>query len=138
MALEIVSRAEVAQDGQSHGPIPAPDSDVAAAEDAEGWRPFKEGDIAVYYSKLGNLECDGQTMSITRDYHYELVKRKAARYVDCDGERVDYQWGYCAKFLTGDSAGEEYFFPAYQLRSPRSEITHVRLVSEFAHQRGAK
>ena len=105
---------------RNRGLIPDPGYEVAKARDAEGWRPLKVGDVAVHYK--------GETLLIIRGYDYELILGKTCRYVCSDGLRREYRWGYSAKVLTGNHAGEEYFFPAHEIRSARSEITHVRLV----------
>ena len=52
------------------------------------------------------------------------MKDKSAPYVDPDGNRVRYAWGYVVRGL----GGTPFFSPAHQLRGIDGNIGYLRLV----------
>lgn len=78
---------------------------------------FRIGDIAM---------CYGDKVIITGEFSYRRVNSNDGPLIDDDGRRIFYAWGYTARSLSG---GNEYFWPAHQLRQKDGKIKHLKLVS---------
>lgn len=91
----------------------------AALEEASdgGDARFHVGDIAV---------CYGDKVIITGEFSYRRVNSNNGSLIDDDGRRIFYAWGYTARNLSG---GNEYFWPAHELRQKDGKIKHLKLVS---------
>lgn len=90
----------------------------------EDFARFEVGDAARYWSEHVGDPIDGERVVITGAYTLRTVPSKKGVYVDRNGERINYRWGYLARL-----GGREYFVPAYQLQRLDYSCGHLQLAA---------
>lgn len=83
---------------------------------------FNVGDICMYWNP--GHEGHGEKLEITSAFEFSRVRDPAGRFIDKDGDRIDYRWGYRAREI----GGRPYFYAAYELLDIDHSIRHIRLV----------
>lgn len=83
---------------------------------------FKVGDACVWWCP--GSDNHGEKLEITKGFQFCRHNSLTGRFIDKDGYRFDYQWGYWARAI----ADKPYFYPAYELRDIDHGIRHIRLV----------
>lgn len=84
---------------------------------------FNVGDVCTYWKP--GYEGHGEKLEITTAFEFCCVRDSAGRFIDKDGDRIDYRWGYRAREIGGKS----HFYAAYELLDRDHSIRHIRLVS---------
>ena len=83
---------------------------------------FNVGDVCVYWNP--GYEFHSEKLEITEAYSFMRVYNPTGRFIDTDGERFDYRWGYAARAI----GGKPSFYAAHDLLEPDHSIRHIRLV----------
>lgn len=84
---------------------------------------FKVGDVCIYWRP--NYESHGVRLEIVGRYDfYQIADDDDGPYLDDQGNRVRYAWGYLAREL----GVKEFFYAAHRLRDLDCSIRHLRLV----------
>ena len=83
---------------------------------------FNVGDVCIYWAPGHDFH--GEKLEITKAYQFMRANTPTGRFIDTDGKRFDYVWGYVAREI----GGEPCFFSAHELRDIDHNIRHIRLV----------
>lgn len=102
--------------------IEDPGMDAARLAACDSPAKFKVGDVCLYCNPRDRNH--GEKMEITGGFHYTRVNDIAGRFIDKDGKRFDYRWGYTARAI----GGEPYFYAAHELMDTSHRIFHIRLI----------
>lgn len=84
---------------------------------------FKVGDVCVYWGH--DYENHGEKLEITGAFGFYHVTSFTGRFINADGNRFDYKWGYVTRAI----GGEPFFCAAHELLDIDHSIRHIRLVS---------
>jgi hypothetical protein len=95
---------------------------AALAQHHETEARFNVGDVCVYWNP--EHEAHGTKVEIVRGFGLCLLSDDDGPYIDGEGGRVSYQYGYLARKL----GGKEIFFRAHELRDEDWNLRHIRLV----------
>lgn len=68
---------------------------------------------------------DGTMVEIVGDYKLWRVRNPNGVYVDKDGDRLDYKFGYLARA----PGRESFFFPPCELFEPDGSVRYLMLVA---------
>lgn len=99
---------------------PGIDAAWLAARDSPA--KFKVGDVCLYCNPRDRNH--GEKMEITQGFHYTHVNDVAGRFINKNGKRFDYRWGYMARAI-----GEKpYFYAAHELMDTDYRTRHIRLI----------
>lgn len=100
------------------------DPGYEAAKEASLASParFNVGDVCVCWQPGHGDHLE--KMEITSPFGFRRVNHSDGHFIDKDGDRFSYQWGYLARAI-GD---ESYFYAAHELRNLNHRISHIRLV----------
>ncbi len=100
------------------------DPGYEAAKEASLASParFNVGDVCVCWQPGHGDHLE--KMEITSPFGFRRVNDSDGHFIDKDGDRFSYQWGYLARAI-GD---ESYFYAAHELRDLNYCISHIRLV----------
>jgi hypothetical protein len=88
---------------------------------------FRVGEKVRYWSEWNDDPDDGARMVVSGEYALRKVHSEGGAFVDADGERFDYRWGYLAVRRDG-SGPSEFFYPALNLQTLDCKQGHLRLV----------
>jgi hypothetical protein len=102
---------------------------AALAHHQETEARFKVGDVCVHW--YPNSSYHGTRLEITEGFDLYRVFDESGPYIDGNGERVSYKYGYCARELGEKS----HFYPAHQLRDENWNLRHLQLVGSDNTQR---
>jgi hypothetical protein len=107
------------------GLIGDPGYDGALAAELASNSQIKIGDICIVHKPLSSW--DGERVEIIGEYKFRSVSCSDGQYVDDEGKRRSYRWGYTARAIDlEDKTG--YFFAPHDLRDINYQVTHIRLV----------
>jgi len=108
-----------------------PGMDVARQRLQDSPAQFRVGERVRYWSEWIDDERDGALLEIVDAFALQLVAPcENGEYVDKDGVRIAYRWGYGARPSGGDT--ETIFYPAYKLQRLDYKRGHLRLVEACA------
>lgn len=100
-----------------------PGIDAARAAAHASPARFKVGDACVWWNP--GFKNHGEKLEITGGFQFcRINSPTTGRFIDKDGYRFDYRWGYWARAI----ADRPYFYAAYELRDINYGIRHIRLV----------
>ena len=102
--------------------IEDPGIDAAMAAAHASPATFKVGDACVWWCP--GYKDHGEKLEITGGYRFRRINSTTGRFIDKEGYRFDYRWGYWARAI----ADKPHFYPAYELRDINHGIRHIRLV----------
>jgi hypothetical protein len=103
-----------------------PGIETACKRSAESPARFQVGEQVRFWSPFVNDKRDGARRVITGGYELRSVPEDDGAYVQRDGSRVSYRWGYTAE---NPATGETFFYPAAQLQSVDYVRGHLRLAA---------
>lgn len=102
--------------------IADPGHEVAMKASTASPARFKVGDVCI--CRKPDYMDDGEKLEITGAFEFRCVLNSAGMFINKDGERFDYRWGYTAREI----GGSPYFYPAHELLDIDHSIRHIRLV----------
>lgn len=107
-----------------------PGFDTAKERLIESPAQFGEGEWVRFRSEWIDDEDDGTRLQITRGFAlHRITPCPDGEFVDDDGTRISYRWGYVARTADGD----EGFYEPYLLQSLDYVRGHLRLVPKPKH-----
>lgn len=100
------------------------DPGIDAAMDALLDSParYKVGDVCLCHSP--GDEFHGEKLEITRGYGFVRSNSRTGHFIDKNGRRFNYRWGYVARSI----GGEPLFYAAHELMDTDYRTRHIRLI----------